>query len=162
MNLKLRLFTWKRILLQALSFFWYDILAKPIAYFLTTEKVNARYDRKRKKITEEQAIRWMAEDLARTLLRKKQRGKEIFLICDSAVEDDFWYGCTLFSLHYSFVHRKKTKMAFHKFTWTIERQEEILNTLKKLLPELQIKELHETFSWNRITNYKKTVHLSLR
>lgn len=137
--------------------FWY-FLMKPIAYFFTTEKINKRYAKKKAKITEAQAVQWMAEDIVQYMI--KHKSKETFFICDYASKDDFGNGYTLSSAYYLF-KRAKTKMAFYKFKIDADFQEKVIEYIRSL-NLVNIKEEIETFSWQHIKNYKKTVHLLLR
>lgn len=137
--------------------FWYWLM-KPIAYFFTTEKIDKRYEKKKAKITEEQAIKWMAEDIARYVI--KYNRKQEILICDYANEEYFWRGCNL-RYNSPYFKRDKTRMAYHKFKMTIELQEKIIDEVKKM-KELKVEERVDTYTWQRIENYKKTYIISNR
>jgi hypothetical protein len=130
----------------------------PIAYFFTSEKEKKRYEKKESKITEEQAIKWIAEDIVRYLIKYKNSSIDI-LICDYASDDHFWEDCCLnsFSAPY-YLKRDKTKMAFYKFKKTIEFQEKIVSKLKSFKNIRVIEKVEEDIpSWKRINNYKKTI-----
>lgn len=131
---------------------------KPIAYFFTSEKERKRYEKKQSKITEEQATKWIAEDIVRYLIKHKRSSIDI-LICDYANEDHFWNDCDLTGAAPYYLKRAKTKMAFYKFKRTIEFQEKIIEKLK-VDKNVIVEEVFEDYSsWKRIDNYNKTVYV---
>jgi hypothetical protein len=156
--MKLYIYKIKEELKRKSADVWY-FLMKPIAYFFTTEKINARYNKKREKITEDQAIRWIAEDIVRYLIKYKFNID--ILICDYASQDDFWTDCTLRYGYPYYIKRKKTQMAFHKFKMDIEFQEKIIEQVKTFTM-IEVIEKIENYTWQRINNYKKTVIIKLK
>ena len=124
---------------------------QPVGYFFTKEKIDARYKKKRDKITEEQAVRWIAEDMARYIIKYKEEVR--ILICNYANEDHFWSGCRIDDYYFK---RNKTYTAYYKFNKTIAFQEKVIETLKNM-KEFHIVEQVDTFKWERIENYQKTV-----
>lgn len=146
---------------KALVSFWYWLL-KPIAYFYTKDKVNARYEKKKAKITKEMAIQWLAEDIAKYVVqysvRYKKKHEVSFLIADFVSDDLSGYD-SLYHLNWSMLKRDKTRMAYHKFNRDVDFQQAIfdkLGSFKGIVVEEEI----ETFTWQRIRNYQKTVHVS--
>lgn len=123
---------------------------------MTTEKINRRYEKKKNKISEDTAIKWIAEDIVMYLIKNRKSRIDI-LICTYASEDDFWRDCTLNSTVPYFLKRKKTRMAFYKFTKTIEFQEKVIDKLKMNRMVDVVEEDEEISSWQKINNYKKAV-----
>lgn len=154
MNLKIYK-SWIR-LKNSLSEFWYWLM-KPVAYLLTISS-DKRYNKRKARITKQQAIKWIAEDIARYVIRHN-REVEI-LICKYANVDDFWYGCTLASYNVPYIKRNKTKMAYYKFNRDIEFQEEIINYLKSMKGIVVNENVEEFPKWKNIDNYKKTCVIS--
>jgi hypothetical protein len=133
---------------------------KPIAYFFTNEKMDKRYNKKLNKITEQQAVKWIAEDIVRYIIKHNKSTIDI-LICDYASEDDFWNDCTLKQRPY-YIKRDKTRMAYYKFKMDIAFQERIIEYIKSC-KDIDVKEETQHFSsWKRIDNYKKTVVISAK
>ena len=145
----------KLFLKSKLADFWYWLM-KPIAYFFTSEKERKRYEKKQSKITEEQATKWIAEDIVRYLIKHKRSSIDI-LICDYANDDHFWDDCDLNGVAPYYLKRDKTKMAFYKFKKTIEFQEKVVNELKSFKGVKVIEKVENISSWKQIENYKKTV-----
>lgn len=153
MNLKL--YKTKLIIKRKLADFWYWLM-KPIAYFFTKDKINKRYEKKVAKITEGQAVKWIAEDIAKYALKYRRSGVAI-MICDRANDDYFWSDCCLSVAPY-YIKRDNARMAFYKFDRTIEFQEKIMNKLKEF-NEIAVKETIEDLGYRKqfVQNYKKTV-----
>jgi hypothetical protein len=156
MNLKL--YQLKIKTKRKLGYFWYWLM-KPIAYFYTTKKLNARYNKKKEKTTEDQAIKWIAEDIARKMI--SSNSKEFsFIIADYMSDDDFsgYYSLTD---AYFLLKRSKARMASHKFEASIDFQEKVMNKLKQY-KQFKFEEEVETFSsWRKIRGYKKTYHIGI-
>lgn len=145
----------KVYLQKKMTDFWYWLMS-PLAYFYSTEKMNRRYERKKAKVTEDQAIKWIVEDIIRYLIKNKKSTIDI-LICEYANDDHFWGDCDLNGAAPYYIKRNKTKMAFYKFKRTLEFQEKIIDKLK-LFNTVKVFEKIDAFnSWRRIENYKKTV-----
>lgn len=132
---------------------WYWTM-KPIAYFFTTDKMDKRYHKKCSKITEQQAIKWIAEDIVRYIIKHNKSTIDI-LICDYANDGYFWSDCTLKYRPY-YIKRSKTRMAYYKFNMDIPFQEKIIDYVKTF-NVVEVKEDVQKFTWERIDNYKKTV-----
>lgn len=156
----MKLYKLKLFLSKNLTDFWYWLM-KPLAYFFTTEKINARYNKKKAKITKDKAIKWIAEDMVRHVLERKNNEIDL-LICDYASEDSFWSDCSFYTKPY-YITRPKSKMAFYKFKkWNVELQIKLIKELQKY-KDITITETVETFSnWERIDNYQKTVSIKRR
>jgi len=148
------------VIRQQLINFWYWLM-KPIAYFFTSEKEKKRYKKKEDKITEAQAVKWIAEDIVRYLIRNKEYDVAI-LICDWANENDFWEDCCLTGTVPYYLRRKKTIMAFYKFKKTIKLQEKIVDKLKEYKSVAVTEKIEDLPSWKRINSYKKTVIITYR
>lgn len=146
---------------KSLVSFWYWLM-KPIAYFYTKDKVNARYEKKKAKITKEMAIQWLAEDIAKYVVqysvRYKKKHEVSFLIADFVSDDLSGYD-SLYHLHRSMLKRDKTSMAYYKFNRDVEFQEAVFDKLGSF-KGIVVQEEIETFTWQRIRNYQKTVHVS--
>jgi hypothetical protein len=141
---------------KALVNLWYWLM-KPLAYFFSSDKVNKRYEKKKEKITEQQAIKWIAEDIMRYVIKYKTEIE--ILICDFASSYDFDSDCTFYTRPY-YIKRSKTRMAFYKFERDVEFQEKIISYIKELYVA-QVIEKVEKFTWQRINNYQKTVVIKL-
>lgn len=132
---------------------------KPIGYFFTKEKVDARYKKKKAKITRDMAIRWTAEDIAKYIVKDKARyksgGSMRLIVADSMSHDDI-SGCeNINRFRGNVLVRKKTKMASYKSKIDIEFQEaviELLRTYKGFV----IEEKPQKFTWEYCPNYKTT------
>ncbi|MET3209713.1 UNVERIFIED_CONTAM: thymidylate kinase [Paenibacillus sp. PvR008] len=144
---------------RKLESFWYWLMT-PLAYFFTKEKVNKRFERRKSKMTREQMVRWIAEDIARYLIQNKKSDVE-FLVCTYANDDHFWRDCYLTGTAPYFLKRSKTKMAFYKFEKTLEVQEKIVDMLKQN-KYVNVREFVEDFKWQRVDEYKKTVEITYR
>jgi tRNA G37 N-methylase Trm5 len=133
---------------------------KPIAYFFTTKKLNARYNKKKEKVTEDQAVKWIAEDVARNMV--SSRSKEYsFIIADYMNDDDFSEYYSLTDAYY-LLKRDKARMAYHKFKQDVDFQEKVMSELKQY-NQFTFEEEHETFSsWKKIRDYKKTYHIGIK
>ena len=146
---------------KSLANFWYGLM-KPIAYFYTSDKVNARYKKKKAKITREMAIQHIAEDIAKYVVqysvRYKKKCEVSFLIADFVSDDLSGYD-SLHHLRRSILKRDKTQMAYHKFNRDIEFQEAVFDKLRSF-KGIVVQEEIESFTWQRIENYQKTVHVS--
>lgn len=138
---------------------WYWLM-KPVAYFYTTEKINARYEKRKSKITEDKMVKWIAEDIIRYLIKNKKSEIE-FLVCTFAREDDFWVDCYLTGTAPYYLKRSKTKTAFYKFKKTLEIQEKIIDELKRS-KYLNVTEFVKDYSWRRVDNYRKTVEITYK
>jgi hypothetical protein len=108
------------------------------------------------------AIQWIAQDIAKYVVQYSARYKKkyelSFLIADF-VSDDLSEYDSLYHLNWSMLKRDKTRMAYHKFNRDVEFQQAIfdkLGSFKGIVVEEEI----ETFTWQRIRNYQKTVHVS--
>lgn len=133
----------------------------PLAKYYSTEKENARYEKRKNRISEEQAIKWITEDIVRYLIKNKKSVIDL-MICTYASEDDFWMDCDLNSTAPYYIKRKKTRTAFYKFSMTLEFQEKIVGLLKQN-KYVNVSEYVEEFSsWKRIDDYKKTVKINLK
>lgn len=132
---------------------------KPVAFFFTKEKNQARYDKKKAKITRDMAIRLIAEDIAKYIVKDKARyksgGSMRLIIADSMSHDDI-SGCeNINHFRERVLTRNKTKMAYYKFKKDIEFQEaviELLRTYKGFV----IEEKPQKFTWEYVPNYKTT------
>lgn len=146
---------------KSLANFWYGLM-KPIAYFYTSEKINARYKKKVAKITKEMAIQYIAEDIAKYIVKNSARYKKkyevSFLIADF-VSDDLSEYDSLYHLNRSMLKRDKTRMAYHKFNRDVEFQQAVFDKLGSF-KGIVVQEEIETFTWQRIRNYQKTIHVS--
>jgi tRNA G37 N-methylase Trm5 len=133
---------------------------KPIAYFFTTKKLNARYNKKKEKVTEDQAVKWIAEDVARNMVGS--RGKEFsFVIADYMNDDDFSGYYSLTNAYY-LLKRDKARMAYHKFKQDVDFQEKVMSKLMQY-NQFTFEEEFETFSsWKKIKNYKTTYHIGIK
>lgn len=128
---------------------------KPIAYFFTTEKEYTRYKRKQDKISEKQAIRYIAEDIAKYIVKY---GKESIIIAEWFDEDYFSGYISLKYIRWSMLKRKKTKMGYYKLDKTIDIQERIIEELKNIKGILVTEEVEE-FKWEKPRGYVKTCHI---
>jgi len=152
-----RLYQFKIYLLKRFAEFWYWLMT-PLAWYYSSEKEKIRYKKKNEKITEEQAVKWIAEDIIRYLVRNKKSTIDI-LICTYANDDYFWDECDLNGVAPYYIKRDNTKMAYYKFVKTLEFQEKIIDALKKN-KLVEVVETVEVFSpWKRIENYVKTIEV---
>lgn len=143
---------------RALANFWYWLM-KPIAYFFTSEKEKARYEKKKAKITQEMAIRWIAEDIARYIVKHKARykngGTMRLIIAESMCHDDI-SGCECINrFRGNVLVRKKTKMAYWKFTIDHEFQEAVVDMIRTY-KGFVVEEKPQKFTWEYVLNYKTT------
>lgn len=152
---KMILYKLKVLIISTLADIWYWLMT-PLALYYSKERINKRYEKKRSKITEEQAIKWIAEDIARYLIQNKKSSIDI-LICEYANDDHFCSECDLTGAAPYFIKRKKTKMAFYKFNRTLEFQEKIINKLKSMKTIKVTQKVEDFSSWKRIDNYKKAI-----
>lgn len=134
---------------------WYWLMT-PLAYFFSSKKENMRYEKRNNKITEQQSIKWISEDIVRYLIKYKKSTIKI-MICTYSNDDHFWGDCDLNGTAPYYLKRKKTKMAFYKFTKTLDFQERIANELKKNKFINVVEEVETLDSWKRIENYVNTV-----
>ncbi|OME55483.1 hypothetical protein BSK59_13485 [Paenibacillus odorifer] len=151
----MRMYKFKIHIANKLSSLWYWLM-KPLAYYYSSEKENARYEKRKSKISEEQLVKWIHEDIVRYLLKNKNSTIEI-LICTFANDDHFWSDCDLNGVAPYYLKRKKTRMAFYKFAKTLEIQEKIIEGLKQDKFVIVFEDVEVISSWKRIDNYKKTV-----
>lgn len=153
-KLKLKFVKYNTLLKKSLIEAWY-FLMKPIAYFFTLEKEEKRYKKRVSKITEEQGIKWIAEDIALYLAKQRKGYKMSFLIANRFDTDYFSGYDSVRYLSTYYMKRKKTRMAYYKFTRDNEFQLKVLTELSKL-KGIQIKEEIETFKYQPIYDYIKT------
>jgi hypothetical protein len=130
--------------------FWYWLM-KPIAYFFTTEKVNKRYNKRITKLTELKAMERIAKQIIKKVIKYNHR--RIIFICDSVSDDDFWNGCTI-DWWYD-AKGQKLHDAFAKLNMNAEVRENIIGLIKDM-NIVNVEEKVEKFTWQHITNYKKT------
>lgn len=163
MNLKMiqLLHKTKKKVTHSLLSFWYWLMT-PIAYFFTTEKVNARYKKKQDKISREDATRYIAEDIAKYLVTKNRDKDMTFIIADY-FDDDYFSG--YYSLKYinsRLLKRRKTEMGYFKLkVRDIKTQIEIIEQLKKI-SGIEVREEIEMFKWEHPRNYQSTYHVSYK
>jgi len=103
--MKLKLYKLKLIIKEKLLDFWYWLM-KPLAYFYTIEKENARYKKKQDRITEEQAVKYIAEDIAKYIVKY---GKRKIIIAEWFDTDYFTGVISLNYIHWSILKRKKVR-----------------------------------------------------
>jgi len=142
---------------KSLIRYWYRLM-KPLATFLEA-KDDERRQKMKSKITEEKAVRYIAEDIARYIVKRKKGYTVSFIIAEYMDEDDFAGYESLSFLRYNFRMRKKTTMGYYKFNRGIPFQEKIIEELKAI-KGIQVEEEIETFKWERVDNYKKTCNVS--
>lgn len=133
---------------------WYKLM-KPLADFID-KRQSISYKKRFNKITYDQAVKWLAEDIVKYII--KSRSDIGILICDFASDEDFWNGCTLHDYSYH-ARRDKTRAAIRKFAMTIKMQEDIIDYIKKL-NVVSVKEKVKDYGWKRVDNYKKTVWIA--
>lgn len=154
MNLKIH--SWKTKVLQKLASFWYWSM-KPLARYLY-KRDDANYRKRQAKMTEEQAVRFIAEDIAKFIV-KRHKGYELsFIIADFFDEDQFMGYDSLRNLRLSMMNRKKTKIGYYKLSRDVRVQTAIIEKLKSF-KGIVVEEEFEIFHWQRITNYQKTCHI---
>lgn len=133
---------------------WY-FLMKPVAYFFTFEKEEKRYKKKVSKVTVEQAVKWIAEDIS-LYLAKRRKGYSMEFLIANRFDTDYFSGYdSIRYLSTSYMKRKKTRMAYYKFTRDNEFQLKVMAELSKI-KGIQIKEKIETFKYQPIYDYIKT------
>jgi hypothetical protein len=109
----LLLYKLKIKIVKLLSRFWYWMLT-PLSWYYSTEKINKRYDKKKNKITEDQAVKWISEDIVRYLIKNKKSNIEL-IIADYADSDYFNSGVSFNGIAPYYIKRDKSKMAYYKF-----------------------------------------------
>lgn len=143
---------------RALVDFWYWLM-KPIAYFFTREKEKARYAKKEAKITKDQAITWIAEDLARYLVRQKAKykhGGTMHLVVADFMSREDVSGCEhIGGFDFRILKRKKTSMAYYKFKKDVAFQEAVVNTIRSY-KGFSVHEEPHVFTWEFVENYQTT------
>lgn len=153
----MRFYQFKVYLSNKLRDFWYWLMT-PLAWYYSSDKEKMRYEKKKEKVTEDQAIKWIEEDIIRYLVRNKKSVVDM-LICTYASENDFWSDCCLNGVLPYYIKRPKTRMAFYKFNKTLEFQEKVVSKLKQNKLVNVIERVEEFSSWKRIENYVKTVEV---
>lgn len=144
--------------LKGLSESWYFI-TRPIAIFLDSDFLKERKNKKKDRITEEQAFKWISEDIIRYCI-KYNREIEC-MVCKWASRDDWGNGAS-FSNFSTYIDRKKTEMAYYKYRMDIERQLRFVEYLKGV-KSLEITEKVEEISGiYRIEDYRKTILMKLK
>ncbi len=152
--MKLKLYKLKLIIKEKLLDFWYWLM-KPLAYFYTIEKENARYKKKQDRITEEQAVKYIAEDIAKYIVKY---GKRKIIIAEWFDTDYFTGVISLNYIHWSILKRKKVRMGYYKLNKTIENQEKIIEKLKHIKGILVTEEI-EKFKWEKPRGYVRTCYV---
>lgn len=154
-------FTWITARIKAKRAFvsFLHWVLKPLRYFYTKEKVNARYEKKKAKITRDMAIRWIAEDIAKYIVKSKARyksgGKMRLIVADSMSHDDI-SGCeNINRFRGNVLVRSKTKMGYYKFKGDIEFQEAVIDVIRTY-KGFVVEEKPQTFTWEYVPNYKTT------
>ena len=155
MNLNLAWYRWKLNFKGQCSKLWQG-LNTSISYFSSSESLNAKYIRKAKAINREQAITWMAEDIANYMIQS-QASTQYLILCDFASEEYVGQGYT-FHKNF-FFKRQKTKMAYYKYNMDISLQNEIVDRLKQNV-RLKIKEKRTDYEGHHVKGYYKTFIIS--
>jgi hypothetical protein len=133
----------------------------PIAYFFTHEKTEARYKKKKDKITREQAIRWVAEDIAKYLVTRNRNEEMSFMVAEFFNED---YFSGYFSLSYidrRLLKRNKTWIGYYKLNKDVDTQKEIMDCLSNM-KGIKVRKEIQTFKWQQPRNYQGTYHISYK
>lgn len=136
---------------KRLSDSWYWLM-KPIALYYSTERENARYNKRKDKITEEQAIKWVAESMAKYLV-KSRNSKMSILVADYFNREDFWGYESLRYIEPHKMRNEKARMAYHKYHWTIEQQLAVIKELEAM-KGVQVTKEEVEIKWRKITNYQ--------
>lgn len=155
----MKLYQLKVLAARHLESFWYWLM-KPLAYFYSKDKVDARYEKRKSKITEDNMIKWISEDIVRYLIKNRKSVIE-FMVCSYANEDHFWSDCYLTGTAPYYLKRDKTRMAFYKYSKTLEVQEKIVEELKKNKYVHVIQYVGDN-TWRRVDNYVKNVEVRYR
>lgn len=160
-EMKLKMYQFKLKTHRNLVTFWYWLM-KPIAYFFSTEKRNRRYNKKKSKITEDQAIKWIAEDIAKYMIRNKSDKEFSFIVADYMSENDFSGYYSIKNLDNYVLRTPKAKMAYYKFNKDIVFQEKVFQSLKQYNMFCFEEEVEMFSGWKKIKDYQKTYHISLK
>lgn len=136
---------------KKLSNAWYWLM-KPINLYYSTERENAKYNKKKDKITEEQAIKWVAESMAKYLVRNSQSKMNI-LVAEYFNREDFWGYESLSYIESHKMRNDKARMAYHKYKWTVERQLKIIAALEAMTG-IQVTKEEVEISWRKVTDYQ--------
>ncbi|MNV41585.1 hypothetical protein D3C71_1332260 [compost metagenome] len=134
-------------------------LMKPLAYFYTKEKIDARYYRKEKKISKQKAVKYIAEDIAKHIATRKNAYTISFIVADIMNGNDFIGYESLSYISSYLLKRKKTRIGYFKLDKSIEVQEAIIDVLKSHKGIKVVEEI-EVFTCKEIINYQKTYHVS--
>jgi hypothetical protein len=137
---------------------WYWLM-KPIAYLY--EKNEARQEKKRDTITKEQALRWIAEDIAKYLVTNNKGEKMTFIIADYFDKELLSDYFSLRHIDRRFLKRKKTQMGYCKFNIDSDDQRDILAALSDI-KGIRVNEEIETFKWHEPRNYQGTFYVSYK
>lgn len=154
---------WRVQLVENLEKCWYWLM-KPIAFFFTQEKTDARYRKKEGKITKEMAIDTVAKGVAKYMVNHSAHYKKPatmhFIICEYMSEEDFGGYHHLDQLTaWRFFSKPKARMAYRKFRKDTEMQEAIIEKLRSF-KGFVVEEEYQEWSYHYIENYKKTVHVT--
>lgn len=152
----MKLYQLKVFVARKLESFWYCLM-KPLAHYYSTEKINAIYNKRKSKITEELMIKWISQDIIRYLIKNRKSVVE-FMVCSYANEEHFWSDCYLNGVSPYYIKRAKTRMAFYKFTKSIEIQEKIIDELKAS-KYINVLEYVEDHKWRRVDDYVKNIEV---
>lgn len=150
---------WKREIMRKLASFWYWSM-KPLATYLYNRD-NENYRKQKEKMTEDEAIRYIAEDIAKYIVNGHKGYEMSFIIADFFDEDQFMGYDSLRNLRLSIMKRKKTKIGYYKLNRDVRVQMAIIEKLKTFKGIVVVEEV-ESFTWQRISNYQKTCHISYR
>lgn len=118
-------------------------MMRPLANYLFK-----RQDRKYKKatdsITQEQAVKWIAEDLVKYIVKYN---RSMYLIIADYIDDEDLSGYTCLNfLRGSEISRGKTKRAYYKFDRDIDYQIKVLTEIK-VISGVMVESVEEDFGW---------------
>lgn len=155
MNIKLQVFL--RNIKREFRVKWHQIL-EPLNSYLS-KIISNIYERQKDSITEPQAIKWIAEDTVKYIV-KYNRSIHL-IVADYIDRDDLpGYEC-LNRRNWSMIRRKKTIRAYYKFKMTVELQERVLNKLRTT-KGVKVERLDVYYKdWQRIDNYQGTYKISI-
>lgn len=136
---------------------WYRMM-KPLATYLS-KREERKYQEFKDSITEDKAIKWIAKDIVKYLIR--YNGQKVRLIVADYINDDDFSGthCLVFD-RYSLIRSKKARRAYFKFNRNTEFQMKVVQQLKKT-KGVTVEEVKEEFKpYMHIKGYVMTYKIS--
>lgn len=153
--MKLKLYE-KRIKLERKLGTTWRLVMKPVISHYAVVRLYKRYEKKKAKITKEQGISWVAEDIAKYMIRSNEKTFK-FLLAEYVDSDLYPRHYCLGRLYtYPFIRRSKAKTAYFKFRTHVDFQEKVMESVRQY-PQFVVEKTFEEYEkWTEAVNYRGT------